>query len=946
MNRISSFSHALFLGLCLHGLLLAQETVGVFADATIPQIEFAAGDVHAALKAKGFTVETLPLASLSAGYVNKKVVIALATDAAVKALLAGQGGTAPGPLGEQAYSLQTTTQGQRSYWVLGGDSNGAMYGGLQVAENIQINGFSGTYSEQVSPHILKRGAKLNVPLDARLPTYSGNFSQSSALAVQSAWNMSFWKEWIDQQARNRYNLMTIWLNNPFPALVTVPGYEAATLPYIIGPAGTNFEDKTLTINQRIVFWKEVMQYARRRGFSFYFFNWTVCPDYASTVYPAITDAEDNATTKDYFNKALKQLLTTYPDLAGFGITPGDNMHETSEVNADWCYDAFFKGLTEFAQENPDRKINFIHRLIKTDYKNTKRNWLDKAHNVKAYPNIQFDFSLKHCNAFTYATTTPEWWLNDRNNIDADGNSTYLTLRNDGFFYHDFGDPQFIRDFVANLPPTTRTSGPHAGTPYLRGIYLGADAYTPMLSYLYRDSALNNKDDGSQTPMLDMNRRWYMDSIWGRVAYDPHVKDEMFVNVLKQRFPELPASRLFEAWAKASRPVCQLQELVMGDWKLDSHFYRETCMYRSKGANIFLKIQDFAGTSVAKGSQTKVATIVQTAANKVTGQQKGTYTLADEIEADSMAVIHLASAMNSAGNVRAGALIKNLQQQAYLNLYYAYKIRGATYWKAGNSASARDAMGKAYGWYVVYVHAMNDMYIPGKFRTYDLSAGWLTFVPHVLKEYTDLGGVGTPALPTLPASAESLITSPGVVSVVAGQTFTYQIAASNSPTSFSASDLPAGLSVDATTGIVTGKCEMPGACSFKVSASYATGFSVSKLVSITVAEAAGNTAPTIKGADMPDRTIAKSNALIKNAVYNGTFTIADAQTHASQLIVTAESSNPGLLPVQNIVLGGSGTNRTLKATPVADMVGSVTITVRVSDGTRSAKTSAKIEWRAP
>ena len=30
-----------------------------------------------------------------------------------------------------------------SYWVLGGDDNGAMYGGLQIAENINFNGFTG-----------------------------------------------------------------------------------------------------------------------------------------------------------------------------------------------------------------------------------------------------------------------------------------------------------------------------------------------------------------------------------------------------------------------------------------------------------------------------------------------------------------------------------------------------------------------------------------------------------------------------------------------------------------------------------------------------------------------------------------------------------------------------------------------------------------------------------
>jgi len=35
--------------------------------------------------------------------------------------------------------LRTTSKPQKAYWVLEGDANGAMYGGLQIAENIQFN---------------------------------------------------------------------------------------------------------------------------------------------------------------------------------------------------------------------------------------------------------------------------------------------------------------------------------------------------------------------------------------------------------------------------------------------------------------------------------------------------------------------------------------------------------------------------------------------------------------------------------------------------------------------------------------------------------------------------------------------------------------------------------------------------------------------------------------
>jgi hypothetical protein len=59
-------------------------------------------------------------------------------------------------------------------------------------------------------------------------------------------------------------------------------------------------------------------------------------------------------------------------------------------------------------------------------------------------------------------------------------------------------------------------------------------------------------------------------------------------------------------------------------------------------------------------------------------------------------------------------------------------------------------------------------------------------------------------------------------------------------------------------------------------------------------------------------------------------IGDAETAASSLTVSASSSNAGLVPGANIIPGGSGANRTLSITPLADQFGFSTITVSVAD----------------
>ena len=95
----------------------------------------------------------------------------------------------------------------------------------------------------------------------------------------------------------------------------------------------------------------------------------------------------------------------------------------------------------------------------------------------------------------------------------------------------------------------------------------------------------------------------------------------------------------------------------------------------------------------------------------------------------------------------------------------------------------------------------------------------------------------------------------------------------------------------------------------------------------------NTPPTIT--DITNQTSTGA------AVGPITFTIGDAQTPANNLTVTAKSSNGTLVPTGNIVFGGSGANRTVTVTPVAEQFGTATITVTVTDGNNEFATDTFI-----
>jgi hypothetical protein len=69
----------------------------------------------------------------------------------------------------------------------------------------------------------------------------------------------------------------------------------------------------------------------------------------------------------------------------------------------------------------------------------------------------------------------------------------------------------------------------------------------------------------------------------------------------------------------------------------------------------------------------------------------------------------------------------------------------------------------------------------------------------------------------------------------------------------------------------------------------------------------------------------------------TFTVSDSDS--ASLVVTAATSDGTLIPLSNIVMGGTGSNRTVAITPASDLNGGpVTITLTVSDGSLTAQTS--------
>jgi len=181
-----------------------------------------------------------------------------------------------------------------------------------------------------------------------------------------------------------------------------------------------------------------------------------------------------------------------------------------------------------------------------------------------------------------------------------------------------------------------------------------------------------------------------------------------------------------------------------------------------------------------------------------------------------------------------------------------------------------------------------------------------------------------------------ITSPLTASGNVGTAFTYTITGSNSPTSFQATGLPSALTVNPTTGVVTGIPAAAGTSTVLLSATNVSGSGTATLTLTINPALPTNTAPTIT--TIANQTVAVGTTTTTTTIGPLAFTVGDGETAAGSLTVSGTSSNLTLLPAANLSLGGTGSARTVTITPATGQTGTTTVTLTVSDGALTAKTT--------
>ncbi|TWU40650.1 Ig-like domain-containing protein [Novipirellula artificiosorum] len=647
---ICRFATALLL--VAHCAFTAAVAASVEHDAKNPQLAFAARELEGAMK--------------EAGQDDLQVTLSIQADAS------------------SPEAFQIRSAGPNRVEVIGSDSPGAMYGGLEIADRLRLK--LPIQDQAGKPFIAKRGIKFNIPLDARTPSYddTGDSAQNN---IETMWDFEFWKAYLDDLARYRYNVLTFWSTHPFPSLIKLEEYPEIAMDDVYRvavPLQPSFKNKlqdidqngdghlslehdakvlklvkTMTIDEKIAHWQRVFQYANDRGIEIHWFCWNIFT-FGATGHYGITEDQTNPITVEYTRQCVRQLLLTYPQIAGIGVTAGENSDRSTKgehATENFIFNTFGRGIMDARKGQPGRQVRFIFRRHVTE-----RDAVMDA--FKGYTGGILDTSTKYAVAHMYSSRRPQEW---ETRIVAEGwpehFKTWLNLRNDDIVMQRWGSPDFVREFIKWMP---REHSP--------GFYMGSDGYVWA-----RESVAKNPEMAGR---LEVDKHWYQFRLWGQLAYNTDLGRDYWEATLAHRFPGVDAKALYDAWESVSEIVPQVNRAVWAP--TDGDFAAEACAQRDG----FLGVDDFhfarkpmVLTRVKDAPDPQCVSVTDWAKAVLSKKPvKGLTPLqvADNLDGFAATAQSALTALrqNANGNVELLETLNDIESMAFLGRYYADKTRGA------------------------------------------------------------------------------------------------------------------------------------------------------------------------------------------------------------------------------------------------------------------------------
>lgn len=575
---------------------------------------------------------------------------------------------------DEGFEMRWINNGE-SLLVLARDEVGAQYAIMDLADLVKMDGNYRSVTEKINnPSFKYRIIKFNLPWS---PYRSG---EATYVHTQTVRDLKFWENFFDMMVENRFNVLSLWNNHPFPYMIRSKNF----------PGASPLNDREMEEWQ--VFWKKLFRLAKQRGIQTFIVNWNivVSPAFAEK-YGALQYNDRSDLVKRYTRESVTQLINEYKDLTGIGVTLADwmgtfNDSMTPEEREEWIEETFIRGI-----KDADHEVKFLHRSVLAGNPEAMRNLIDRA-GFKEPALVEIKFNWSHGYSTPVLAITHDYHsgeLDDRFWIPPPENyKIQWMIRNEDFFILRWGQPDFIREHIKINKKD-----------YVNGYFIGSEGYIPALDY----SHLPTSD---KTWQYSFEKQWLFYKTWGRLLYDNDTPDSYFSSVFDNLYGRDTGTNLLQAFKLASNMPLRLASFHKSTW--DYTLYSEGFLSAAQSSqtdffdksSAFISIDEFIYHETLDPKMVSIPEYIDLLIKKEP-VEPGSITpleLASASENDSRQVLNIIDCLKLSVNDYSGSLNSELQDLAtwsYLGLYLADKLRAGValehFRRTGDDSKKKEAV---------------------------------------------------------------------------------------------------------------------------------------------------------------------------------------------------------------------------------------------------------------
>lgn len=238
--------------------------------------------------------------------------------------------------GKEGFSINSSATG--SFVISGTDNSGALYGCLELADQIKA---TGKLPEKIAlidqPEMVQRGACIGVQKPALLPGRGVYEYPYTPETFPWFYDKVLWIKYLDMLAENRMNSLYLWNGHPFSSLVKLKDY-----PYAV-----EVDDATFKKNEEI--YRFLTAEADKRGIWVIqgFYNIIIPKPFAEKHHLKTQDRNRPIIPliADYTRKSIAAFVEKYPNV-GLLITLGEAMEGVGQDDTDWFTKTIIPGVKD------------------------------------------------------------------------------------------------------------------------------------------------------------------------------------------------------------------------------------------------------------------------------------------------------------------------------------------------------------------------------------------------------------------------------------------------------------------------------------------------------------------------------------------------------------------------------------------------------------------------